>query len=95
MRQEYPFPERCKPLQDGKDLIYEGIATQLLGIESFPTSKDGKDLIYEGIATTRMIRQRAFGGRIDGKDLIYEGIATVSTLLPNHVDILLVGTEKT
>jgi len=41
-------------LADGKDLIYEGIATYRCIAGSFfpPLCKvDGKDLIYEGIAT--------------------------------------------
>jgi len=62
---------------DGKDLIYEGIATGNYPDQVYvETQEDGKDLIYEGIAT-----EKGFSccGSIleDGKDLIYEGIATL------------------
>jgi len=38
------------PPEDGKDLIYEGIATEIEHLMVQGIS-DGKDLIYEGIAT--------------------------------------------
>ena len=38
-------------MPDGKDLIYEGIATRQVHFEISFLVIDGKDLIYEGIAT--------------------------------------------
>ena len=38
-------------MDDGKDLIYEGIATSSATASTFTAASDGKDLIYEGIAT--------------------------------------------
>jgi len=40
-------------MRDGKDLIYEGIATPCLDVLFRKSKIDGKDLIYEGIATSR------------------------------------------
>jgi len=50
LRPEIPCPI-CDPDRDGKDLIYEGIATLKVSSDPHKSSFDGKDLIYEGIAT--------------------------------------------
>jgi len=63
-------------VNDGKDLIYEGIATAHALDSLFHRIQDGKDLIYEGIATLPLSSQSLSGSFLDGKDLIYEGIAT-------------------
>ncbi len=62
---------------DGKDLIYEGIATREWLHQSPGPAADGKDLIYEGIATLDIFFHISSLTRKDGKDLIYEGIATL------------------
>ncbi len=60
---------------DGKDLIYEGIATVRTIFQVRTENPDGKDLIYEGIATFPSGLIIIYRIK-DGKDLIYEGIAT-------------------
>ncbi len=63
------------PCLETNDLIYEGIATQILDMLSNCSYSETNDLIYEGIATPIPPPVMASGGG-ETNDLIYEGIAT-------------------
>ena len=61
----------------GKDLIYEGIETDVLHTAHAAQSNQlGKDLIYEGIETVFLLPHLGQFIKPLGKDLIYEGIET-------------------
>ena len=68
------------PVQETKDLIHEGIATESAR-RPFTTCEtlETKDLIHEGIATSHPNGDiKAFV--VETKDLIHEGIATIPRL---------------